>query len=534
MIYCIMAQTKVHGTFLQTLEDALINRDVRLGFSLLDETLGGAGRFDHRRRDAISLLLCITQWIDLGYRDLAFLDSLYHRGFSEAKLTQLPLIDFLKLRLVQGFRCLANEDLEGAISLFDLTLRIGEELMPPPLVFLAHFWKGRALRKKGEYEPALFHIVAARTCAHKANAPRLVAVAKIHESWLVFQKGDRRQAFNLLDEAEAELRSTGHALSLGNIESARGRFVRRSGEYARALAHFERAIEIYSVNHMNHPNYARALVNAAYVKRLIALDMQPKMRGGKARGSAHARYLQISEEALGLLRQAGEIYTMHHHQGGIGSVLVNAGHLHLESGDIDRASNEAQKAFLFGEDKCDQILMARSRILQVAIELARSEEQLGEHPDTSLHANLAVQYAEEAIERATHTQNNRLLAEAYISRGAAATDEFFQDWETAKEYAAEAATLLGKDDRDHLFKELNALKAKILRSTGIDQTLRLWSDGQFGNKTFQQIQEEFAELVIPKIWINQGRNVARVAQKLHVSPKKVRRILSNARYVNTQ
>ena len=79
MIYCIMAQTKVHGTFLQTLEDALINRDVRLGFSLLDETLGGAVRFDHRRRDAISLLLCITQWIDLGYRDLAFLDSLYHR-----------------------------------------------------------------------------------------------------------------------------------------------------------------------------------------------------------------------------------------------------------------------------------------------------------------------------------------------------------------------------------------------------------------------------------------------------------------------
>ena len=75
--------------------------------------------------------------------------------------------------------------------------------------------------------------------------------------------------------------------------------------------------------------------------------------------------------------------------------------------------------------------------------------------------------------------------------------------------------------------ELSRLKAKILRSTGIDQTLRLWSDGQLGNKTFQQIQEEFAELVIPKVWNSAGRNVTLVAQKLSISPKKVRRILRN-------
>jgi hypothetical protein len=47
---------------------------------------------------------------------------------------------------------------------------------------------------------------------------------------------------------------------------------------------------------------------------------------------------------------------MHHHQGGTGSVLVNVGHLHLESGDIDRASTEAKKAFSLGDDKRDHIL----------------------------------------------------------------------------------------------------------------------------------------------------------------------------------
>jgi hypothetical protein len=114
--------------------------------------------------------------------------------------------------------------------------------------------------------------------------PKLIAVTKIHESWLAFQKGERQLAFQLLDEAEAQLKSTGHALSLGNIESARGRFVRRSGEYARAVRHFENAIA----------NLARALVNAAYVKRLIALDMQPRS-GGHASGATHNNIKPVRE-----------------------------------------------------------------------------------------------------------------------------------------------------------------------------------------------------------------------------------------------
>jgi len=52
---------------------------------------------------------------------------------------------------------------------------------------------------------------------------------------------------------------------------------------------------------------ARALVNAAYVKRLIALDMKPKMKGGQAKGAVHARHLQLTRSALDLLGKAGEI-----------------------------------------------------------------------------------------------------------------------------------------------------------------------------------------------------------------------------------
>jgi hypothetical protein len=47
-------------------------------------------------------------------------------------------------------------------------------------------------------------------------------------------------------------------------------------------------------------------------------------------------------------------------------------------------------------------------------------------------------------------------------------------------------------------------------------------------KTFQQVQEEFAEIVIPRVWENLGRNVSRVSAQLSISPKKVGRLLKRA------
>ena len=58
--------------------------------------------------------------------------------------------------------------------------------------------------------------------------------------------------------------------------------------------------------------------------------------------------------------------------------------------------------------------------------------------------------------------------------------------------------------------------------------LRGWSEGIVRNKTFQQITEEFAEIVIPKVWLRENRKISRVAASLSISPKKVRRILRNS------
>ena len=519
----------------QQLNDALAARRIEEGFAVLERSSDLLQKFAPEA-GAASLVLCIAEWVDAGYSDHRLIENLLQR-FSPEQRRAMPMSDYLPLRMAEAFACIAKEDADAAIALLQFVLQAERELNDPRLMVLAHFWKGRAHRKKGEYDAALRDIIEARRLATRVRAAKLTALIQIQEGWINFQLGRPKEGLRVLDHAEAGLKSTDDWLALGNIESARGRIVRRSGEYAQALHHFDRAVTIYAQRYPNHRNLARALVNAAYVKRLVALQLRKRIdlraaEPGKreedreVRGG-HARYIQLCREALDQLHRAGEIYAHHQHHGGTGTVLVNAGQLHLDQGDIDRASHEALKAYELAQQKHDHILMARARVLQSAAENAWVEEQL-EDADLALHANLARQHAEEAIALAQQTENRRLTAGAYLARGSTAANDFFQDWDEAKKYVDLAASLLSADDRDHLWEEMATLKSRILRASKIDDTLRAWSEGMLGNKTFQQVTEEFAEIVIPKVWIREGRKVSRVAQRLSVSPKKVRRILRNA------
>jgi hypothetical protein len=234
---------------------------------------------------------------------------------------------------------------------------------------------------------------------------------------------------------------------------------------------------------------------------------------------------------LQLLR-AREIYSLCGHAGGLGAVIVNSGYLHLDGGDIDRAAREATEAYRIGLEKNDQILMARALVLQTATENAKIEEQLGEDVDAALHANRAKQFSDDALALAKHTQNRRLLAAAYIARGMTAANEFFQEWDLAKRCASEATNLIGAGENDHLLDDLAMLKSHITQASGINDTLRGWSEGMLGEKTFQQVTEEFAEIVIPKVWLREDRKISKVAECLSISPKKVRRILRNTGFLD--
>jgi tetratricopeptide (TPR) repeat protein len=532
------------------LNRALKLRHVSEGIDLLDRTEGSWSRLLPSQLHATELLLLIAQWVDVGYRDYSVLDATLGQFPIECR-RGLRLDGYLRLRLVEGFRALSAEEVETAIGIFDFVLKAEPGAADEELLTLAHFWKGRALRKKGEYETALSEIVSARELAQRSSENAMfTAVIHIHEAWLLFQKGMKKEALRLLTEAETTLKATDHSLALGNIESARGRIVRRAGEYAKALEHFDRAIAIYSAGNPNHRNLARTLVNAAHVKRLLALQLRrridararsPKPARSKVQPapgadtppSPRARYQQLCQDAMSQLRQAREIYLLHGHSSGLGAVIVNSGYLHLDGGDIDRAADEALEAYRIGQEKNDHILMARARVLQTATENARVEEQLGEDVDIALHANQAKDFSEEALALAKHTQNRRLIASAYIARGMTAANEFFQEWDLAKRCASEATDLIGVGENDHLLDDLAALKSYIMQASGINDTLRGWSEGMVGEKTFQQVTEEFAEIVIPKVWLREGRKISRVAECLSISPKKVRRILRNGGFLDS-
>ena len=488
------------------------------------------------------ILLLLARWIDLGYRDYRFLDPLLAQ-FQSAYRRTLNLEDYLQLRMAEAFRGLASGECDACIETLDFVLKPLNDLGEDSHLTLAHFWKGRAHRKKGEYEAAISHIVRARELAQAQGDRMFTAVIQVQESWLLFQKGMTREALQVLSKAESVLKNTDHYVALGNIESARGRIVRRLGEYTKALDHFAQAMELYSRCDANHLNLARTLVNASYVRRLLALQIRNRIdrqaRTGRSRPgvsknaaisseSLRLRYQKLSREALENLVQAREIYDLHLYGDGIGKVALNLGRLHLDSGLIDKASQEATEAYRIGEAQGDKILMARARILECAIENAHVEEQTGEDVDLAVHANRAREYSEEALRLAHATQNLHLLAGACIARGMTAANDFFQDWEEARKRASEATGLIGSGDNDHIAEDLSILKSRIVQASGINDTLRGWSEGMMGNKTFQQITEEFAEIVIPKVWIREGKKISRVAARLSISPKKIRRILRNS------
>ena len=189
----------------------------------------------------------------------------------------MPLRDFLMVRMAEAFAAMAHEDTDRAIQLLAFAPGSERELGSEHLSVLAHFWKGRAHRKRGEYQKAFEDIVAARQLAQHLELKKLAAAIQIQEAWLAFQRAEPKEAWSLLDQAEEQLRTTDDDISLGNISSARGRIVRRTGEYAESLAHYQRAVAIYQRRNADHRNLARTLVNAAYVKRLLALNLRKQL-----------------------------------------------------------------------------------------------------------------------------------------------------------------------------------------------------------------------------------------------------------------
>jgi tetratricopeptide (TPR) repeat protein len=524
------------------LREDLVARRIESGLRVLDEHRPLLECIGPERPGSTVLLGYLAQWVDAGFDSAALVRRLLGR-FSKERRIHLPLIEYLHLRIAEARVAMADEDFEAAVGNLQFVETIEEQLRDNELLALASFWTGRCLRRLGRYDDALGFTARARDLALGNGHDRVAALMRINESWLMFQKGRISDATAILDDVWTALEDSDDFVALGNIQSAYGRIARRQGRYDRALEHFGRAIEFYSERDPNHTNLARSRANIAWVKRLVAVQLQKRIDEESARrkaaaqhdSSARSRVTQeraqlerLRAEAFFELDEAERIYSRTDNHRGIGAVRINRGFLHLDGGQIDLAEAESAAAYAFCEEKRDYIPMARARILQCMLENVRYEEQIAETADLHRHAQRAHEFARDAVELAARTQNRRLLARACVWQGLTFTNGFFNNPDAARQSCDQASALLRPEGHEFLWDDLQSLRARIFRKAQVETVLQEWSQGLVGDKTFQQIEEEFAAIVIPRVWEREGRKVSRVAEKLSVSPKKVRRVLHAA------
>ena len=533
----ITSAVPISNAFLSELRECLAQRRIEQGFRVLRAQDSLLENLDVRQANAARFVGHLAQWIDVGAFEPSRLAAVLDK-FETPVRAGLPFCEYLYLRMADGMLAMSLEEIDTALHHFTFVLEFPEELNDKQSTAIVHFWKARCLRRRGEYEQALEFAHLGRDSALALKAPRMAALSQVLESWLLFQRGKLKEAEAVSRRAESELRETDDYVTMGNIYSFYGRMARRGGRYDKAIDCFNQAIAEYRKRDTKHPNLARSLANIALAKREIALQLRRKIdkqaeqhrkqgaESAKGDGAEYRRRLQqLHEEIVQHLDEASEIYSHHPNHHGVGTVHINYAYVLLDDGDYRDAENKAKHAYKLGEEKQDYILMGRARVVQCMVENARVEEEVSEGSDPGSHARRALEYIQEAIDFAKHTQNQRLLSNAYMWLGLTQCNAYFEDTESAREAYDLAVACRKGVLSDNVSEELQRLKAKIVRSGGIDLKFKAWSQGSLGEKTFQELTEEFAELIIPRVWEREGRKVSRVATRLSISPKKVRRIL---------
>jgi hypothetical protein len=284
---------------------------------------------------------------------------------------------------------------------------------------------------------------------------------------------------------------------------------------------------------------ARTLQNLAFVKRLRALQLQKEwdlvMASRRSGGSTVDKTPELRSaiertrvEASGYVDESMAVYERFQNNRGIAGGRIIRGFLRLDGGDLESAAAEAAEAFRHGSEKHDYFVMARARTLQCMVENAALEEQVG---DLRRHREAASVFARDAVTFAGRTQNRRLLARACVWQGLTFLASLEPDREAARRCCEQATGLLQPEGaaQQYVWEELETLKTAVVRSAPVEPRLRAWSAGIVEGTSFQHLTEEFARIVIPKVWEREGRKISRVAEKLSISPKKVRRILQSVR-----
>ena len=531
--------TTIPDQVLAQLKRGITHREIDRGSLCLKEYEQLLEHLHPSQKNSARLLGYFAQWVDIGFGHPSRVRELLDRFPTEVR-AELPMGEYVDLRMAEGMLAMNNEAVSEAVLHFEVVLALGGDLSDKQSLAVANFWKARCLRKIGEYQDALVSATKASALALELGYPNMAAVMHVLESWLIFQSGKSDRAEQVLRQAEETLRKSDDFVTLGNIHSSYGRMARRAGQYEKAILHFTTAIREYRKRHPQHPHLARTLTNIALVKQLISLQLGKKIdaetrrqRKAAARGqktkkstsSPRTSREQLRTEAFGHLEEAEAIYRHNESYHGISSIHLVRAYLYLDDGDYELAEQNANSGLILAQQKNDPITLSRLSLLHCMVENARVEDGITDRTGPEQHARQALLWAHDSIKFAKQTQNRRLLGNAYIWEGLTYTNSLLQEWDSARRSYELALAILKGDRGGQLWNDLQALKQRLTPKARVEDKLRAWSQGSVGEKSFQQIIDDFTELVIPKVWENEGRKISRVADRLSVSPKKIRRIL---------
>ena len=515
-------------------------RQIDAGITLLESYRSQIEAMKAGERDSGVALGTLAQWVDVGYEGGNLLEELLGR-FSAEKRPALALVDYIQLRMAEAVVAMRHEELPKALEHLNAVLVLEQDIGDAKIAVIAGLWKARCLRKAGEYDQALEITRQSMQLAEQQGLAHLAALLRTLESWMVFQQGDAKEAVRILQEAEAILRDTDDYITLGNIQSAYGRIALREGRYDHAMQYFDASIDLFQKRSSLEGYLARSLTNIAQAKRFLALQLrrsidakrerqrlnnQPELPAEKKdKAGQLERMYELLRNAQADLAKAEHIYRRRGNHHGAGNVDVNYAQICVDLGDLDMAEERASEAFDLGATKADYLLMCRARVVQATVANARFEEQIGEADDPSRFAQLANDCAKEAVAFGERTESRRLVAQAYICEGMTLVNGFFNNSDKARTCCDKAEANLNHDRHDALWQEVEILRSRILHAGLEDPNLRAWSQGSVGDKSLQQVVADFEEVLIRRVWEREGRKVSRVATKLAVSPKKVRRVL---------
>ena len=334
---------------LDTLSLLIQQRSIAAGTELLEQHREALAQMRPDEPEVGRVIGLIAQWIDVGFDGDGLLDQLLKRVPHSARQA-LPLGDYVHLRMAEAAVALHREDLSEALRHLDTALKLSEDLEDAGVAALATFWRARCLRKSGEYDQALEITRRAIGIARGMGLAALAAVMRTLESWLLFQKGETKEAISILQEAEVILRDTDDFIALGNIQSSYGRIALREGRYDHAMQYFDASLDFYRRRASLEAYLARSLTNIAQAKRFLALQLRHSIDSQRERqlgtnsrerglqGPDKAGQLERMHELLGSaqahLAQADAIYKRRGNHHGAGNADVNLAQIYLDLGDL--------------------------------------------------------------------------------------------------------------------------------------------------------------------------------------------------------